>query len=538
MFLYGIAVLAGVVTAISPCAYPVLPIVFAGGASGSRRRPYAIVAGLVTTFLVSLLVLTWIVDRLGLPKDLLRNVSIGLLFLVAATLVVPQLGRARERPMARLSRRIGGGPCGGFLLGASLGLVFAPCAGVVLTGVVGETASASGVRRVGVAVAYALGAGLTLLLIAILARRRLQRLRAVNVNRLRVVLGVVIGLATLGIAFNLDQKLQTHFPDYTTALQRAVGEKSCYTRKRLGQRCLASSSSGLTNYGPAPDFKGITTWLNSPPLTKKKLHGKVVLVDFWTYSCINCLRTLPHLKAWYAAYHPDGFEIVGVHTPEFAFEHVVSNVRNAVHDLGIRYPVAIDDKAATWKAYDNAYWPADYLIDKRGHVREITEGEGQYDRTEMSIRELLGLSANMPVTSVPDKTPSHLQMTPESYLGWERLERYVGSGIVPDKMAHYHFPLEMRPDSLAYSGRWRIGKQRITAGRDAQLRLMFTAQDVYLVLAGTGRLDVLVNGGHVKTIKVSGLSRLYTLLSFPRERQGLLELHFTPGISAYAFTFG
>src|SRR6266536_2444747 len=200
MFIYGIAALAGIVTAISPCAYPVLPIVFAGGASGGRRRPYAIIAGLVTTFLVSLLALTWIVDQLGLPKDLLRNISIGLLFLVAATLLVPQLGRLLERPFARLSRRSGGDLGGGFLLGASLGLVFAPCAGVVLTGVVGETASSTGVRRVGVALAYALGTGVTLLLIALFARRRLERLRALNVNRLRIALGVVIGLATVGIA--------------------------------------------------------------------------------------------------------------------------------------------------------------------------------------------------------------------------------------------------------------------------------------------------------------------------------------------------
>src|ERR671936_701696 len=188
MLLYGIALLAGIVTAISPCAYPVLPIVFAGGASGSRRRPYAIIAGLVTTFLVSLLALTWILDQLGLPKDLLRNISIGLLFGVAASLIVPQLGRRLERPLARLSRRPAGDLGGGFLLGASLGLVFAPCAGVVLTGVVGETASSSGVRRVGVAIAYALGTGVTLLLIAIASRRWLGRLRALNVNRLRVAL--------------------------------------------------------------------------------------------------------------------------------------------------------------------------------------------------------------------------------------------------------------------------------------------------------------------------------------------------------------
>ncbi len=545
MLLYGIAILAGVVTAISPCAYPVLPIVFAGGASGGQRRPYAIIAGLVTTFLVSLLLLTWIVDQLGLPKDLLRNISIGVLFLVAATLIVPQLGRLLERPLAPLSRRSGGDLGGGFLLGASLGLVFAPCAGIILTAVVGETASASGVRRFGVALAYALGAGATLLLIALLARRRIERLRAsrANVGRLRIVLGVAIGLATLGIALNLDTKLQTKFPDYTTALQRAIGEKSCYTRKRLGQRCLASNKhaapgSDLKDYGAAPGFTGISDWINSNPLTIKKLRGKVVLVDFWTYSCINCLRTLPHLKAWDATYRKAGLVIVGVHTPEFVFEHSVSNVRQATRDLGVRYPVAIDNHAATWNAFQNSAWPTEYLIDRRGHIREINEGEGNYDGTEETIRTLLGKPANTPIASVPDKTPSHFQMTPESYLGWERLERYAGSAIVPDREAHYHFPLEMPPDSLAYSGRWRVERQRIVAGKDARLRLLFTAQYVYLVLGGKGLLEVLVNGGHVRTIQVSGLNRLYTLLSYPREKQGLLELRFTPGVSAYAFTFG
>jgi cytochrome c biogenesis protein CcdA/thiol-disulfide isomerase/thioredoxin len=543
MLLYGIAVLAGVVTAISPCAYPVLPIVFAGGASGGRRRPYAIVAGLVTTFLVSLLALTWIVDQLGLPKDLLRNISIGLLFLLAAALIIPQFGRLLERPLAPLSRRSGGDLGGGFLLGASLGLVFAPCAGVILTAVVGETASASGVRRVGVAIAYALGTGATLLLIAIASRRWLGGLRASReaVARLRVGLGVVIALATIGIAFNLDTKLQTKFPDYTSALQRGIGEKSCYTRKRLGQRCLASHKSaaaGLPNYGRAPDFAGIQAWVNTRPLTIQQLRGKVVLVDFWTYSCINCLRTLPHLKSWFAAYHKAGLEIVGVHTPEFAFEHVVSNVRKAARDLGVRYPVAIDNKAATWNAYQNAAWPTEYVIDRAGDVREITEGEGNYYETEQTIMKLLGKPANMAVSAVPDRTPHHFQMTPESYLGYDRIDRYAGSPIVRDRVASYRFPLEMPPDSLAYAGRWKVEGQRIVAVRDARLRLLFYAQNVYLVLGGSGRLDVLVNGRHERTIQVSGLNRLYTLLRYPTEKQGLLELRFTPGISAYAFTFG
>jgi cytochrome c biogenesis protein CcdA/thiol-disulfide isomerase/thioredoxin len=539
MLLYGIAFLAGVVTAISPCAWPVLPIVFAGGASGGRRRPYAIVAGMVATFLVSLLALTWIVNRLGLPHDLLRNISIALLFLLALTLIVPQLGRALERPLARLSRRRGGDLGGGFVLGAALGLVFVPCAGVVLTAVVGETASTTGLHRFGIALAYALGAALTFLGIAILARRSLPRLRAVDINRLRTALGVVIALATLGIALNLDTTLQTRFPDYTSALQSAFGEKSCYTRRHLGQRCLASNQAASDKGPKAPNFTGISDWINSKPLTVQKLHGKVVLVDFWTYSCINCLRTLPHLKAWYAAYHKAGLQIVGVHTPEFEFEHVPSNVRQAVRDLGIHYPVAIDDSAKTWKAYDNSAWPTEYLIDRNGRIREINEGEGNYDRTEHTIRELLGESSNMLVASVPDKTPSHLQMTPESYLGFLRLDRYAGGQIKPGTFATYHFPGSMPPDSLAYAGKWEVDPERIIAGTDAKLRLLFTAQNVYIVLGGQGRLDVSVDGKHVKTIRVSGLSRLYTLLTYPKEvSYQLLELHFTPGISAYSFTFG
>ena len=538
MLLYGIALLAGIVTAISPCAYPVLPIVFAGGASGGRRRPYAIIAGLVTTFLVSLLALTWILDQLGLPKDLLRNISIGLLFVVAASLIVPQLGRRLERPLARLSRRPAGDLGGGFLLGASLGLVFAPCAGFVLTGVVGETATSSGFKRVAVAMTYAVGTALTLLAIALIARHRVDRLRALNVARLRFALGVVIGLATLGIALNLDSKLQKWFPDYTDPLQHAIGEKSCYTRKQLGQRCLASNPGPkLEDLGRAPNFTGISAWINSKPLTTHELRGKVVLVDFWTYSCINCLRTLPHLEKWYRAYRKDGLVIVGVHTPEFAFEHVVSNVRKATKDLGVRYPVAIDNGARTWAAYQNSAWPTEYLIDRRGHVREIKEGEGEYDGTEQKIRGLLGMQARAQLASVKDMTPQHL-MTPESYLGWERLDRYSGSQILPGRLELYRFSPSLPLNELSYDGLWRVERQRIVAGHAARLRLHFYAQDVYLVLGGRGTLQVDVDGGHVKTIHVGGLSRLYTLLRYSREREGLLELHFTPGISAYAFTFG
>jgi cytochrome c biogenesis protein CcdA/thiol-disulfide isomerase/thioredoxin len=539
MLLYAIAFLAGIVTAISPCVYPVLPIIFAGGASGGRRRPYAIIAGLVVTFILSLLFVGWLLDRLGLSADFLRKVSIGFLLLFAATLVIPPLARAIERPLVRFSRRPSGDLGGGFLLGASLGLLFVPCGGPVLGFITTQTASLAGGRRVGLAVAYALGAAVPMLLLALGGQRAAGRIRALSLQSpaARAVLGGVMALSALLIAFNVDKTLQTKIGDYTPWLQKA--ERSCYTRKQLGQRCLASkpASNALKDYGPAPDFAGISAWINSKPETVSTLRGKVVLVDFWTYSCINCLRTLPHLKAWDTAYRKAGLRIVGVHTPEFAFEHVASNVRKATRELGVRYAVAIDNQYKTWDAYQNGAWPTEYLVDRRGHIREIKEGEGNYDDTERTIRKLLGEPAQAQLASVADTTPQH-PMTPESYLGWERLQRYSGSQLVPGRVVPYKFPQTVPLNTLAYDGLWKVERQRIVAVDRARLRLRFLAQHVYLVLGGSGGLQVLVNGKPVRTIQVGGLSRLYTLLSYPNVREGELELRFAPRVTAYAFTFG
>jgi cytochrome c biogenesis protein CcdA/thiol-disulfide isomerase/thioredoxin len=540
MLLYAIAFLAGIVTAISPCVYPVLPIIFAGGASGGRRRPYAIIAGLVVTFVVSLLFVGWLLDRLGLSQDFLRKLSIGFLLLFAATLLFPPLARAIERPLLRFTRRPSGDLGGGFLLGASLGLLFVPCGGPVLGFITTQTASLAGGKRVGLAVAYALGAAVPMLLLALGGRRAAGRIRALSLQSpaARAVLGGVMALSALLIAFNVDKTLQTKIGDYTPWLQKA--ERSCYTRKQLGQRCLtaAPASNALKDYGPAPDFRGISTWINSKPETVASLRGKVVLVDFWTYSCINCLRTLPHLKTWDAVYRKAGLRIVGVHTPEFAFEHVPSNVRKATRELGVRYAVAIDNGYKTWDAYQNGAWPTEYLVDRRGNIREIKEGEGNYDDTERTIRKLLGEPATGKLASVADQTPQHLAMTPESYLGWERLQRYSGSQIVPDRIVPYKFPRTVPPNTVAYDGLWRVERQRIVAVDRARLRLGFLAQNVYLVLGGRGSLQVLVDGKPVRTIQVGGLSRLYTLLRYPNLHQGELELRFAPGVTAYAFTFG
>jgi thiol-disulfide isomerase/thioredoxin len=265
----------------------------------------------------------------------------------------------------------------------------------------------------------------------------------------------------------------------------------------------------------APELVAGGQWFNSKPLTLASLRGKVVLLDFWTYSCINCLRTLPHLKAWYAAYHSDGLQIIGVHSPEFAFEHVASNVAAAIKRLGITYPVVQDNNFATWNAYANAYWPAEYLIDQQGRIREYRTGEGGYDETEQNIKDLLGVSNQ--AAPVPDTTPSE-ETTPESYLGYGRLDlsRYVGKPVVRDRPARYPARRFIPLSSLAYSGTWRVAKD---------------------VLGGTGRVSVTLAGRPAETIDVDTY-KLYVVEHLRAAEKGLLQLKLTPGVRAYSFTFG
>jgi cytochrome c biogenesis protein CcdA/thiol-disulfide isomerase/thioredoxin len=539
LVLLGIAFLAGVITAVSPCVLPVLPIVLAGGASGDGRRPYAIVAGLVTMFVVSILFATYILRKLGLPEDLLRNVSIALLFAIAATLLFPQIGFLVERALAPFSRRRTGDLGGGFLLGCALGFAFVPCGGPILAYVTAQSASLDfGAKSIALAIAYALGASVVLLAIAIGGQRVARPLRA-RIVRLRAGLGIIVAAAALALVFNADTKLQTALPDWTSFLQKHT-EKTAYARTKLYGRVASRNpvrtrEPELPDYGAAPQLIAGGRWFNSPPLTMQKLRGKVVLIDFWTYSCINCLRTLPQLEAWDAHYRKDGLVIVGVHTPEFAFEHVASNVAGAIRRLGVRYPVVQDNDFKTWNAYANQYWPAEYLIDRRGHVRHAHFGEGEYGKTEKLIRTLLGVDKGS-MTHVHDQTPTGL-MTPESYVGYGRAQRFVGDEARVGAPATYHFPSTLPLHDLAFGGLWTVLEERAVSGPGARLRVHFQASKVYLVLGGHGNVKVLVNGRAQRTVRVDG-DRLYTLVDSPHEMDAQLELQFTRDISAYAFTFG
>ncbi len=548
LVLLGVGFLAGLVTALSPCVLPVLPIVLAGGASG--RRPLAIISGLVASFTVFTLTAGWLLHRLGLPDDLLRNIAIALLFVVAATLLLPQLGDLAARPLERLARRPAGDLGGGFLLGVSLGLVFVPCAGPVLAAITVLIANSNvGAEGVLLTLAYALGAALPLLAIAFAGQGLAGRLRS-HAEVVRRVSGVLILGTAIAIAFGLDRNLQTFIPGYTQAVQDRVEQSASASkelRKLTGARDITKTASaapakgdtsGLRDYGPAPDFADVTEWVNTKPLTLAGLRGKVVLIDFWTYSCINCLRTLPHVEAWAARYQKAGLVVVGVHTPEFAFEHVPSNVKSNARRLGVRYPIAIDNGYGTWNAWGNQYWPAEYLIDRNGHVREAHFGEGEYDKTEGAIRALLGAPTNLPAsaTGIADATPTG-SLTPESYLGSARLARYAGSTIVSGRLHTYRLPPHLAPDELAYGGAWTVEPERILAGRDARLQLEYLGRKVYIVLGGSGTMTVAVDGRRTSTIRING-DRLYTAVDRTQSGRHLLELAFSPGILAYSFTFG
>ncbi len=540
LVLLGIGLLAGIVTAVSPCVLPVLPILLAGGASG--RKPLRIVAGLVASFSVFTLFAAWLLDKLGLPQDFLRNAAIVLLFVLAVTLLVPQAAILLERPLAAFSRFRPQRAGGGFFLGATLGLVFVPCAGPVLATVTVVAANNDvGLRAVFLTVAYALGAALPMLAIARGGREASARLRR-HAGTVRTASGALVGLVALGLVFHVDDHLATVTPGYTSFLQGKIENsgtaRTQLARVRGGGTALAAKKTkagALPDYGAAPPLHADGAWINSEPLTLAALRGKVVLVDFWTYSCINCLRTLPHLKAWYAAYHRQGLVIVGVHTPEFAFEHVTSNVRAAVQRLGIDYPVVQDNRFKTWDNYANQYWPAEYLIDRSGHVRHTHFGEGEYPQTESLIRQLLGAGGPR-AKQLADETPGGT-MTAESYLGYARLQNYVGRTPVPDRDAVYSFPASTPQDTLSYAGTWRVEAEKIVARAGARLRLRFEARDVYIVLGGKGKVTATIDGKPAGTIDVTG-QRLYTVRSSPRFRRGLLELRFTPGVQAYSFTFG
>jgi cytochrome c biogenesis protein CcdA/thiol-disulfide isomerase/thioredoxin len=556
--LLAVAFLGGLITGLSPCIVPVLPVVVAGGSAGtSKSRPYLIIGGLVVSFSFTELLGSTVLSAIGLPQNFLFWLGIGLLSVLAIGLMFSFVGEWIEKPFSRLGTSRYANSGGGFVLGLSLGLVFIPCAGPILAAI--STAASNhriNASSLFVTLFYAVGAALPLLVFAIVAQRAAiswKRLRS-HLPVVRRTAGAILAVTTLAIALHLLDPLQRDVPGYTSALENHIesnGGIAKQLQKLSGEHAnkfaknaaTAVKMSTLPQLGLAPNFTGIVSWFNTPgnkPLSLAQLKGKVVLVDFWTYSCINCQRALPHVEGWYKDYKQDGLVVVGVSTPEFAFEHVDSNVRGAAGTLGIDYPVAIDNNYGTWDAYNNEYWPAEYLIDPNGEVRAYDFGEGGYSTMESNIRSLLtanGAASLPPRTDVPDKTPTN-QTTPESYIGYEQATYDVGTAIVHNKPLVYKAPNPVPINSFAFNGTWTDHAQEAMSGADAQIYLHFVASDVYLVMAGTGTVDVSFNGRHLSTIAVSGVPRLYTLFSGNALQTGQLNLSFTPGVQAFDFTFG
>ena len=564
------AVLAGAATALSPCVLPVLPVALAAGSTGGPRRPLGVAVGLAGTFALAAVLMTRALDALGLPGDLARNLAIAVLAAFGVALVVPRLGALVEGRLSRLASRgpatgRGDGFRSGLVLGASLALVYAPCAGPILAAVVALDAAVSAERLL-LGFAYGVGAAIALLAVMTLGRSLTRRIGP-HAGRLQQAFGVLMVAVAVVLAAGLDRDFQTAIADDLPAVVvNPAGslEETGAVRRSLarvhggdaGPRAVARRDGDplLRDGGAAPEFTGIARWLNTPDgrnPSLRQLRGRVVLVDFWTYTCINCLRTLPHLRAWDARYRAAGLSIVGVHTPEFAFERREANVRDAIATNGLRYPVALDNDYGTWNAWTNQYWPAKYLIDARGRVRYWHYGEGDYDETERAIRALLADAGRSPGTAAAARVQAEQAApgvtTPETYLGWLRAQPAVPMGAHDFGSAG---PAPA-PDRLAYRGRWKLERERAVAGTGARIDVHVGARRVFLVLGSPGHersVRVLLDGRplpdrlagpdvHGGVARV-GAQRLYRLVDFGDVDRRVVTLEFDPGVAGYAFTFG
>ena len=578
MFLLFLAYLGGVLTILSPCILPVLPFVFARSDQPFRKSGLPLLAGMSVTFALVASLATvgggWAVraNQFG------RIAALVLFAIFGLTLLFSSLADRISRPLVQLGNRLSSnsdanaGVLNSFLLGVGTGLLWAPCAGpilgLILTGAALQGASAHTALLL---LSYAAGAA-TSLAVALLAGGRVfaAMKRSLGAEEwIRRVLGVAVLAAVAAAALGLDRGVLTRLSLASTSglEQRLVDRFRPGTKRIVVNQTIEVSSNGSgTGVAVLPGLSGATLWINSPPLTPASLRGKVVLVDFWTYSCINCLRTLPYIKAWNEKYKDSGLVIIGVHTPEFAFEKDEANVRKAVKDLGITYPVAMDNDYRIWRSFNNEYWPADYFIDATGHIRFHHFGEGAYEESEQQIRTLLeeanhapppGTASPIAASGTEAAPDSDDVQSPETYIGYARAQNFASpGGFNQDDPQLYRTPAELDLNQWALAGKWKDEDQVATSlDEGASISFRFHARDLHLVL-GPGadgkpvRFRVTLDGqapgaDHGVDTGADGYggvaeNRLYQLV---RQHGSIhdrtLRIEFlTPGVRAYSFTFG
>jgi cytochrome c biogenesis protein CcdA/thiol-disulfide isomerase/thioredoxin len=569
------AFIAGAATAVSPCVLPVLPVALSAGMTGGRRRPLGVVTGLALSFTFATVALVYLIAALGLPGGLLRTFAIVVLISFGLSLLIPRIGDRLEAYLSRIGPRTGTvrgeGFWSGILVGGGLGFLYAPCAGPILAGVITVSASQSlAAGRLAVALAYGVGSAIVLYALMLGGRRVTSRL-ARRTPRFQMAMGAVMIVIAFAMLGNYDTRFETaiasDLPSFLVDPSKGL-ETSAAAREQLAAlrghsarlaAGLHEADAGLKLpvLGTAPELLGTQSWFNTPggrPLSLAGLRGHVVLVDFWTYSCINCLRTLPYLNAWNARYAPKGLVIIGIHTPEFPFEHSPANVAEAIRQNRIRYPVAQDNNYTVWNAYNNEYWPAEYLIDTRGRIRLTDFGEGDYAGKERAIRTLLieaGARGLGQASRVHAEHPSEVEVTPETYLGAEKAQRFENGLIEAGLRDFGSSTAAPAPEHLRYSGTWQLDAPSATAVAHARLQLSFSAKSVFLVLGSPGgarTMRVLLDGRpipqrlagrdvHGAHAKIS-FQRLYRIVELPRVESHVLTVEPEAGISGYSFTFG
>lgn len=567
------AFLAGIVTILSPCILPILPIVLSGSVSGDKKRPFGIIVGFILSFTIFTLFLATIVRLTDIPSNTLRIIAGVVLLAFGLSLLLPRVQELMEKLFSKLSvlgpkTNPHAGFWGGFVIGLTIGIVWTPCVGPILASVIALAATSQvSTATFLITLSYSIGTAIPMFLIMYGGRNLLNKAPWLlkNTSTIQKAFGVLMILFSLAIFTNIDQQIEgylaaTPYGADLTQIENnsAVINQLNALKGQQGSNATIDTSSLFNTSYPAPDFVGITKWLNTDkPLSIKDLKGKVVLVDFWTYTCINCIRTLPHVTSWYDKYNKDGFVVIGVHTPEFEFEHETANVENAIKQYNIHYPVAQDNNYTTWNNFNNQYWPAEYLIDAQGNVRRTEFGEGEYDQMEMAIQTLLkqtGKKVTNKLDTMPDTTPQN-QISPETYLGSNRMQYYYPSSTLGNGTNTYTLSNSIPQNTYSLGGEWTINGEYATTGKNATLTYNFTAENVYLVLQPStsnkiSTVKVLLDNKPVNTTNAGAdvkngiltipTDRLYHLIDLHGKTEThLLKLEFqTPGIQTFAFTFG